>query len=151
MPLCDVRDFVGQDAGQFAFVLGRHQQARMHADIAARQGKRVDGLIVDDEELERKSPSCACRDQFLADVLDVFLDFRIGDDPIGHSQAVVDGPANLQFLVAGQHGVRRAANIRQILVRVLAKLGIASRSGKDEKRVDEQAGRHDDRGTLRVP
>lgn len=45
--LCDVRDFVRQDAGQLRLALRRKDQAAMHADEAARHRKGVDARVVD--------------------------------------------------------------------------------------------------------
>ena len=72
--------------------------------------------IVDYEETELLAVVGGVGGQLLADVLDVLLDFGIGDYAAGVAQALVDGPADLQFLVPGQHRVGRAADVRQFLV-----------------------------------
>jgi hypothetical protein len=42
MALRHVRDFVGDDAGQFVFVLRRQQQPGMNTDKSARSCKGID-------------------------------------------------------------------------------------------------------------
>lgn len=51
MSLRDMRHFVCQDAGKFVFISRRFQQTRMYADESARQRKRIDGRIFDDEKV----------------------------------------------------------------------------------------------------
>ena len=48
----DVPDLVPEHTGELGFGIEVHQQAAIHIDIAAAGGERVDGLVVDDEELE---------------------------------------------------------------------------------------------------
>ena len=52
MLLRDVGDFMGQHPGQFGFRLCRQDEAAMHADITARQGKGIQRGVADGEKLE---------------------------------------------------------------------------------------------------
>jgi len=52
MALRDVRHLMREHRGELRFGLGRGDEAGMHADIAARQRKRVDALVANAEELE---------------------------------------------------------------------------------------------------
>ena len=77
MALRDVRDFVRKHRGEFGLGFGGEQQPGVHTDKAARQRKRVDGRIPDREELEIEPRAGTCRDQLLAQHVQVLGDLRV--------------------------------------------------------------------------
>ena len=85
--LGDVPHLVPQHAGQLGFAAGHGQQARMHANEPARQGKGVDAVVAHDKEQERLA---ACR-------------FGAGEpaaeavDEVVHLGIVVDGAVGTQL------------------------------------------------------
>ena len=81
VPLRDVRDLVGQHAGEFVFIAGRIDQAGMHTDVAAGQGEGIDIGIVDDEEREALAAVVGLRGNAVAHFVDVLGDLRVFDDP----------------------------------------------------------------------
>ena len=62
----------------------------MYTDITTRQGKCVDRRIVDDKKIKAKVAILSVGGEFLADILDVFLDLRIRHDATGVAQALVN-------------------------------------------------------------
>ena len=50
--LADVGQFVGQDAGHFGFMLHLEDEPREDEDVAGRAGEGVDGVVVDDADVE---------------------------------------------------------------------------------------------------
>ena len=115
VPLRHMGDFMRQHRRQFAFVGGGKQQAGVYGDIATGQRECIDGRIVDHEEVKAVAGILGMGDEFLPDVLDVFLHFRIRDDPAGVTQALEYGAADLHLRVPGEHRVGRAADIGQVL------------------------------------
>ena len=78
MSLRDVPDFVAHDAGEFAFGLCGHQQARVHGDKAPRQGKGVERLVADREEEKVVGRGIGGGHQAPAQAVEKVRDFRVG-------------------------------------------------------------------------
>ena len=73
MPRGDVTDLVAKHAGELGFGVEIHEQAAIHVDVAAAGGEGVDGLVVEDEELEFLVGQIAALRDALADHVHVFL------------------------------------------------------------------------------
>ena len=90
------------------------QQTGMHADVAARHGKGVDGGVVDDEEVEFALVARADRDQLVAELVEIAFDFgvvqvaRVGVD-VAH-----DGAPQRLFFLVGKILPRHFAQIGQV-------------------------------------
>ena len=107
---------MGHDSGKFALAVGCKDQAGVNTDIAAGKRKSIDRIVIDEKEIELEIAIMCLGGQFLPDVLNILLDFRIAHDAVGVDQAAVDAATYLQFTVAGQNRVARTADIRQIAV-----------------------------------
>ena len=69
--LCHVRDLVCQHRGQFRFALCGLDRPGIHADVAPRQGERVQRGVLDQEKLERLVRVLAAGDQAAAELEDL--------------------------------------------------------------------------------
>ena len=106
-----MRNFVCHDAGKFTFILCREKQSRVHSDVAARKGKGIDGRVIHDEKLKLKISILCVGRKFLADILDVLLDFRVGDYLVCIPETLIDSPTDLGFEFLAQDGVRGTADV----------------------------------------
>ena len=98
MALGDVRNLVAQHRGQFRFALCGEQQPCVYADIAARHGKGVDGVIVDREELEIQRRFRAVLDQPGAQLIEVIVDLGIVQVLLAGANLQHALPPDLAFL-----------------------------------------------------
>ena len=83
----------------------------MDADVPARQGKGVNRGIIHDEKFKTKISILGVRGEFLPNVLDVFLNLRIGDYLVSIAKTFIDRTPDLRLEVLAQNSVRRAADI----------------------------------------
>src|SRR4029079_11873257 len=72
-----MRDLVRDHAGQFAFVAGGRNRARVDEQKSAWEGESVDLARRDDLKLIRESFASGLRRQLCAELLDVTIDLRI--------------------------------------------------------------------------
>ena len=86
----------------------------MHADIATGQGKGIDRGLVHDEKSERETAILGIGNKFLADILDVLVDFRIFNQISGCPQAAKNRATNLAFHLLGKDSIGGTADVRQI-------------------------------------
>ncbi len=105
--LRDVADFVCDHARQLGLRLGRDDEARMDADEAAGQRERVEHRIAHEEEAEVDRARRADRNQLVAELVQVFGRFRVGQvvrvaPDLGHDLlAELALQAGRQFFAAG--------------------------------------------------
>jgi hypothetical protein len=114
MPLRDVRDFVREHPGQLVFASRCFEEARMHADVAAGQGKGINVRVIDHEERECVSAVIGLGGYAMTDVVDVFGDLRVFDQLSAGADLMHDRTADLCLGTLRQGGVRRAAEVGQI-------------------------------------
>jgi hypothetical protein len=113
--LSDMRDFVRQHARQLAFVLGLEQQSAVHPNEPARQGERIDGVVANHEEIEALRAIVRLARQPIAERADVLGDLGIFEDLVLISQPADDHAADLVLVLQREHGLRRTADIWQIV------------------------------------
>ncbi len=131
MALRDMRDFVGDDAGELIFVPGCIDQAGMNTDIASGHGKGIDTRVVHDEECEFVVAFVGLRRQAVADVIDVLGNLRVFDHLAAHANTAHDCTPDLRLLGLVQHGIGRAAHVGDVdIVRTGAAYEHGGRNGK---------------------
>ena len=113
--LGDVRDFMGEHAGEFGFALRAQQQSRVHADESARQGECVDGVVSNSEKLERAGRIRTVADQPIADAVQIVGDVRIVDVSGVGANLAHDALAEFAFLDGGQRALRNIAQVGQFV------------------------------------
>ena len=98
MVLRDVRDLVTQDTNQFRFTLGAENQAGVYTDITTRKRERIDGFVLDREELEVPARIGAVGNQHKTDLVQVVGHVRIIKVPRARANLAHDRIADHQFL-----------------------------------------------------
>ena len=116
VPLGDVRDFVGEHAGQLGFVAGGKHQPVVHADESARQRKRVDGVVIHEEERETlRRITRGLRDDARPQRLKVFGGLGVFDDLPFVAQLAHDLKADVIFVVEREGRRGGTADVGQIV------------------------------------
>ena len=98
-----MRNFVGHDAGEFAFSLGGHQQAGINANIATGTCECVDAGIVDHEKGEVLSRVFTPGDQSSAKGIHVTGRFRIIENYSSLAQLAHEGGPHCPVLLGGDN------------------------------------------------
>ena len=137
MVLGDMADFMGDNACQLAFVAGDVDQARVHADIAARRRECVDLCVPHDEEREMVLRPVARGDETVAQVVDVLVEQGIVDGHVQRMHLAQHHGAVFVGLPRADEGVGGAAQVRQANV-VLGPCGEGREGGGGK---DEEAGK----------
>ena len=114
MTLRNVRDLVCQNAGKFVFIAGGLEQAGVHTDETAGEGKCIDIRVVDDEELEALGAVVDVGNDAATDFIDVLGNDRVFDDRSALSDLSHDCASEARFIRLGQHGICRASHVRQL-------------------------------------
>jgi hypothetical protein len=127
VPLRDVRNFVSQHTGQLALVLGLQEQAAVYADEAAGQREGVDAVVPDHEEVEALRAIVGLAGQPETQRADVLGDFRVLQDLVLVAQPAHDHAPDLVLVLQRQRGLRRAADVGQIL-----RIGMACAADQDQ-------------------
>ncbi len=142
--LGDVRGLVGHDPGQFVLVARGQDQPAVDGDESPRHGKRVDDRIADDEVIELMLTLFGAARKRMADLLDVGVDLGV----LQHGAALAHLPepaeARLVFVFEGYRRIRRAAELRQVLIGRAQARGPA----QADARTDRDGGR---KGRQRFP
>ena len=113
--LRDVRDFVREHRRQFGFGLRQQDEARVDADIAARQRERVDRGVGHREELELLPALRNRRDQPVTELVQIVVDLRVFEVGAARADLPHDHLADLVFLRRSERGLRLLAQVRQRL------------------------------------
>ena len=116
VPLRDVRDFVGEYAGELRFVARGQHQSVVHADESAGQRERVDGVVVHEEERET-----LCRiagglgDDARPQRLQIFSGLGVFDDLALVTQLAHDLQPDVELVVERERRGGRAADVGQVV------------------------------------
>jgi hypothetical protein len=113
--LGDVRDFMGEHAGEFGLALRAEQQARMHADESARQCECVDGIVGDSEKFERAGRIWTVADQAVANAVQIVGNVGIVDVGRVGANLAHDPLAEFSFLGGGQRALGNIAQVGQFV------------------------------------
>src|SRR3989344_2900691 len=105
----DMADLVTQHGGEFGLGIEIGENPAGDVDVSARQGEGVDLRAVEHGEVKREMRAVALRRQFLADPLDVGLEFRVGIDAVLLLDLAVVAVPELNLLGLGhEHHIRCA-------------------------------------------
>ena len=113
MPLRDVADFMGQHAGQLGFARGAEDQADIRADESAGHRKRVDARVAHREECQPVLSVLRFDADARAECLQILVGFRILQQLVLVPQVAQHHAADLEFFLAADERIGRAAQIRQ--------------------------------------
>ena len=113
MTLCYVCNFVRQNASELVFVASCFEQAGVNANVTARQGERVNSVILDDEESEVAIAVIGLRSDFIADFIDIFVDQWVLDNQATFANVAHDRAPDLCFIIRRKNGVSRATHVRK--------------------------------------
>ena len=101
--------FVRQNRRQFRFIVRRHYQSGMDADMRRRESKGIDGWILEHEEVENALISRTVGNQSIAQFIKVGFDYRVIQVMGIRINALHDGAGQGLFLFVGQISAGRLA------------------------------------------
>ena len=123
----DMADLVAQHGREFGFGIDVSENAARDVDVAARQREGIDLRTVEDSEMIFEVRTMALCRQFLADHLDIGLEFRVGIHAVLFFDLAVIAVAEFDFLGLGhEHQVRCAGD------------GVGSAAGRETDRRGSQ-------------
>jgi len=97
-----VGDFVGHDAGQFAFVLRQRDKTPEDVNVAPRGREGVDARAVDHVKLEIPGDPLLAGQDLFPDPADVIVDLLVFRDRVGLLEFFVDLASEFLFLLDGE-------------------------------------------------
>jgi hypothetical protein len=115
VPLGHVRDLVRKDTGEFVFIASCIEEPGVNTNESTWQREGIDRRVVDNEEREFVITVEIClSSNSMTNVVNVLRDLRIFDQLSTGANLAHDGATKLRFIVLGQYGIGRAAQIRQV-------------------------------------
>src|SRR5471030_946965 len=132
--LGNVRGFMRQHARQFVLVARRKNQAALNGYKAPGYRERIDNRIAQDEVVELMLALFSLTRQAVSDFLSVLADLGVGENQAGVANLVNVGEARVILVFNRDRGIRRAAQIWEILIGPLDALSVAHTNAAGNRR-----------------
>ena len=136
--LGDVRGFVGHDAGELVLVARRQDQAAVDGDEAARHGEGIDDRVAHHEVVELMLAFLGPARQAMSDLLDVVAHLRVFQHAAALAHLPEPAESGLVLILQGHGRIRRAAEIREVLLGRIQPVGPADAGARAHRKCDEE-------------